>query len=282
MASNETQLEDGLPTMKLYQNGLSTYMGGTGDHERAPRGEIVGWSAAAARRHRQWAWSIDADSLTGHGYALTLTMRLTPENAKDFEKLRKNYVDRIERMGNTRLHWVVEWQARGTPHIHAAVYFERELDAVEITLLVAHWMVVAADYEATRQGQVWEHIRGPLGWLKYLAKHATRGVAHYQRQGHPEGWEKTGRLWGHRGDWPAVEPIVLDGLNNREFWRLRRISRAWAVADARKVGDWSRVSYLRRAGRPGNAQQSRYQGVSDWIPIGDSLRLVAYFESENA
>lgn len=256
-------------------------MGGVGDHVRAPRSEIKGWSAAAARRQTQWLWTVDGPSLSGLGYALTLTMRDCPETAADFEVVRKNYVKRIERMGATRIHWVTEWQQRGVPHIHAAVYFDRDLTVDEADWLIYHWISVAGRFTTSLKSQDRKRINGAVGWLKYLSKHASRGAAHYQRQGHPEGWEKTGRLWGHRGDWPVIEPVVLDGLSNREFWRLRRMMRAWALADARRVGDFKRVAYLRRAGRPNNAQMSRYQGVAEWIPEDVAMRLVDFFERES-
>lgn len=271
-----------MPTMKLYQNGVSAYMGGVGTHERAPRGEIRGWTKAAARRQTQWLWTVNAEDLDGFGYALTLTMRDTPDTAADFEKARTAWIRRLERMGATRIHWVVEWQRRGTPHIHAAVYFDRELSAEEIPAMVGHWLAVAGVWGAAVGSQYWDHIRGPLGWLKYLSKHASRGAAHYQRQGHPEGWNKTGRLWGHRGEWPVVEPLVIDSLRNEGFWRVRRMMRAWAVADARKVGDWKRVRYLRRAGRPNTRQLSSYQGVAEWIPESVSLRLLDFLAREEA
>ena len=98
MASNETQLEDRLPTMKLYRNGTSSYMGGVGDHERAPRGDIVGWSAAAARRQTQWLWTVDADQLTGSGHAITLTMRDCPPSSMVFVRARDLWTLRVLRM----------------------------------------------------------------------------------------------------------------------------------------------------------------------------------------
>jgi hypothetical protein len=116
--------------------------------------------------------------------------------------------------------------------------------------------------------------------LKYLSKHAARGAKHYQRQGHPEGWEKTGRLWGYTGDWPTFEPMELTGLNSVEFYRVRRILRAWARADARAAGDWKRLSYLRHPRRV-DEKTSRFQGVSEWIPEHVTLRLIDYFEREN-
>jgi len=268
--------------MKLYQNGASAYMGGVGTHERSPRGDVVGWSAAAARRQRQWAWSVDSGALTGYGYALTLTLANTPENAVELHKLRRDYEKRLSRMGAFRIHWVIEWQARGTPHIHAAVYFEEKLNPFERRKLLGHWLEIASPAcGAESWGQDVKDIQGPLGWLQYLAKHATRGIAHYQRNGHPEGWDKTGRLWGYGGDWPIVEPVELDGLSNPEFYRLRRLMRKWAIADAQKKGDRDRVVYLRRAPKLVGKTKSRFQGAAEWIPEEAMLRLVDLFEREN-
>lgn len=266
--------------MKLYQNGVSTYMGGVGTHIRAKRGEVVGWSKAAARRQTQWLWSVNSDDLSGSGYALTLTLGDTPESAVDFHRLRELYLKRLERMGSTRTHWVIEWQARGTPHLHMAVYFDRHLDPFERPMLVGHWVAVAQGFNVNPFAQDATDIRGSMGWLKYLSKHASRGVNHYQRQGHPEGWTKTGRLWGSGGSWPVVEPIVLEDLNNREFYRVRRLMRAWAYADARKAGDLRRMKYLRQAVAQGSAKKSRYQGSAEWIPEHVALRLVDFLERE--
>lgn len=273
--------EEPMPTMKLYRNGTSAYMGGTGDHVRAPRGVVTGWTAATARRQTQWLWTVNADALSGQGYAVTLTIRDCPPDAATFHKLRRLWIRRVERMGAVRIHWVIEWTRRGIPHLHAAVYFPQPLTTLQRNWLGVHWMVVAAEFGTGMRGQHVAEISGAMGWLKYLSKHASRGAAHYQRVGHPEGWNKTGRLWGHAGEWPVDEPVVLDGLSNPEFWRLRRLMRGWAVADARKAGDWSRVAYLRRAGRPADRKRSSFQGVSEWIPEDVSLRLVDFFEREN-
>ena len=68
--------------------------------------------------------------------------------------------------------------------------------------MVDDWLEISSRYRSGLSGQDCKPIDGVLGWLRYLGKHASRGAAHYQRSGHPEGWEKTGRLWGHVGDWP--------------------------------------------------------------------------------
>lgn len=258
-------------------------MGGTGTHERSPRGEVKGWTHAAARRQRNWLWTVNADSLTGHGYAATLTLRDCPPTAAEFHRLRRAWLMRVERMGAIRTHWVIEWTARKIPHIHAAVYFAEPLDSFNADLIAVHWIAVASEFGTGLQGQEVKAITGAMGWLKYLSKHAARGANHYQRSGHPEGWEKTGRLWGHTGGWPVSEPLILDDLTRAEFWRMRRILRGWAIADARKAGDKSRVNYLRRATRLHDQQRSSYQGVSEWIPEHVTLRLVDYLvRSANA
>jgi hypothetical protein len=256
-------------------------MGGVGTHTRSPRGEVVGWSAAAARRQRQWAWSVESDALASTGVAVTLTMLETPESATEFHRVRDVYLMRLRRMGLIYGHWVIEWQERGTPHMHMALYFDHELDGEELGRVVSNWVVVAAPYDASIWAQDVKRINGAMGWLKYLAKHATRGIHHYQRSGHPEGWTKTGRLWGTLGDWPVVEPIELPDLSNPEFYRIRRMLRAWAEADARKSGDRRRLAYLRRTRRAGDKQKSRYLGAADWVPETVMIRLVDYLEREN-
>lgn len=255
-------------------------MGGTGTHKRAPRGDVIGWSSATSRRLTQKLYQVDAEALQGQGYAVTLTIHDTPADSETFHQLRRAWLKRLSRMGITQVHWVIEWQRRGTPHIHAAVYAPAPLSNRDRNLLAVHWLAVTEDYGSELSGQHIDEISGAVGWLKYLSKHASRGVNHYQRQGHPEGWNKTGRMWGFGGAWPMIEPVVLDGLNNREFYRARRIARAWAIADARKEKNWGRVAYLRKVGRPPSEHESRYRGFSEWIPADAGLRLIDFFERE--
>lgn len=70
--------------------------------------------------------------------------------------------------------------------------------------MVAEWLRLAAPYGAASISQDFVPITGATGWLKYLSKHASRGVAHYQRQGKPAGWESTGRLWGKGESGPRL------------------------------------------------------------------------------
>jgi hypothetical protein len=256
---------------------MTAHMAGKGNPEPVPRGDIKGWTAATARRQRDWLGTVDAEALSGFGYAVTLTMRETPASAEEFHRLRRMWLKRVERMGATRVHWVVEWQARGTPHLHCAVYFT-DAQPHEGALVAVEWLLVSQAFGVSLRSQDVKPIAGALGWLKYLAKHASRGAMHYQRRGHPEGWDKSGRMWGHTGVWPVVEPVEY-AIANSQFYRVRRIARSWAIAEARKAGDWRRVKYLRRRG-PASEYQSRYRGVSEWIPEPEMLRLIDYLDRE--
>lgn len=278
-----------MATLKLYRNGVSSYMGGVGTHVRAKRGVVRGWTVETARRQLHWLWTVDAPSLTGAGYAVTLTMRDCPPTSDEFHRLRNAWLNRIERMGATRIHWVIEWQQRGTPHMHAAVYFAEPLSDQEQDMLAVHWIVLAREFGTGLKGQQVDQITAIGGWLKYLAKHASRGARHYQRSGAPEGWAKTGRMWGKGGDWPEIVPIVLEELSAPEFWRVRRAMRSWALAQAsalvashdrdpeRHQANLKRLSYLRRSPGRRARKESSYMGQSEWIGESAMLRLVDHY-----
>lgn len=233
------------------------------------RGVISGWSAGAVRRHTRWLYSVDAPALTGWGYALTLTLRDCPPDAETWQRLRRAWIMRQERAGLLRLHWLTEWQRRGVPHMHVALYFDRELTPRERWAMLEDWLAIAGEFRASWRSQDVKPIDGPLGWLQYLSKHAARGVRHYQRWAKPAGWEKTGRLWGHVGEWPTEDPLSVD-LSPAEAFRFRRLVRSYRVASARaeglQRGRWARLPYARRMLRCGDPTLSRVRGLSEWCP----------------
>jgi hypothetical protein len=117
-----------MATLQAYENGLSMGWPGIG---HAPgtdvrRGCVEGWSAGAVRRHTAWLRSVDTKQLDGQGVAVTLTVRECPPMSDDWTRLVKVLQQRLRRAGLLRWHWVVEWQRRGVPHLHLAVYAASE------------------------------------------------------------------------------------------------------------------------------------------------------------
>lgn len=274
-----------MATLRAYPNGLTMHVNGQGSHTRAKRGQVVGWSRAAVRRHTRWLYSIEAPHLDGQGVAVTLTLRSCPASPEDWGRLRDAWLHRVRRAGAVRWHWVVEWQRRGVPHLHAAVYFPEGVEPVRAgALLLGHWVDAAAPYGARWGSQTAKPIDGAVGWLQYLSKHAARGVAHYQRQGKPAGWTSTGRLWGHGGPWPESEPIDVQ-VSMSAFYRARRLARAWRVADARRAlgvartpeearAARMRIRYARRMLACNDPNLSAVRGVSEWIPEALAVQLL--------
>lgn len=280
-----------MPVLKLYLNGVTMGIAPRkNDHERAPRGEVIGWSKGAARRNLAFLRSIRVDDLTGHAYTLTLTLRDCPPDAEAWHRCRRAFIKRLERMGMVRMHWVTEWQTRGVPHLHGMVYFSERQSR---RALIDHWLAVAAPYRAGIKGQDVKDVSNVLGWCKYLAKHASRGYQHYQRAAGniPKGWQKTGRVWGYLGDWPIQDPTRYD-FGEPAYYRFRRIVRGWAVANARtpvtvKVGpsvvsvvDWRRVNTVKRMLRCGDGAAGRARGVSEWLPQEAGLVLIDWMRGE--
>lgn len=274
-----------MSTISAYQNGSTAHTpnGGVSMHERAKRSTVTGWTRETVRRHTKWLYSVNTEELDGNGYAVTLTLRDCPESSERFHAARRAWIRRVERMGSVRVHWVIEWQRRGVPHMHTAVYFDRELTPVEKFALVDHWVTVAEPFGAQHTGQYLLTISGPTGWLQYLSKHAARGARHYQRQGKPAGWEKTGRLWGHTGEWPVDEPLKFD-VPQAAFFRYRRLVRSWRIADARKESDpLTRSRRLRSARsmlRCNERKLSECRGISEWIAQDQLIEFLGLLASE--
>lgn len=265
-----------MATFKAYPNG-ATMGHGNAAPVGGKRGSISGWSAASVRRHKRWLYAVQAPDLNGRGDAITLTMRDAPEDHRRWEQLRKRLMDRLRDGGALRWHWVVEWQRRGTPHLHMAVYWPDGSDRGGWDV-VGMWRDIASAYGVELQAQHVTAITGPVGWLKYLSKHASRGVAHYQRQGMPAGWEKTGRLWGYGGDWPIAEPVE-GALSTDQMWRVRRMVQRYAIAQARSAAlqhavwepkkaaaAWDSVGFLRRMRKCSDRALSSVRGISEWVP----------------
>lgn len=263
--------------LKLYPNGLT--VGNPpmkNNHQRAKRGEVVGWSKSASRNNKKFLYSIDTSSLNGIGYAFTLTLRDCPETSDEWRNLRKVYFDSLRsKSGFLRLHWVTEWQRRGVPHLHGIVFYNEPKGGIDLTMRMAMikktWVDLTAwSYGSNIYAQHVDMITEVSGWFKYLSKHSARGAEHYQRSSEniPEGWKKTGKVWGHWGDWVVSDPVEIE-LEQSAFYVFRRVVRAWRKSDVRseKIEKVRirRIKSARKMLSCGERKLSEVRGVSEWI-----------------
>lgn len=279
------------------------------DHSQdAKRGEVNGWTAGSVRRHTKWLYSISTADLTGEAVAFTFTVRSLPPGPEDWKRVRERFWKRVRDAGMLRRgHWLTEWQRRMCPHLHGIVYLPDDweppepwakfgrLRAAELMLL-RFWLESADEFEPAMHSQSVALVDGVVGWLRYLSKHAARGVRHYQRWGSPETWTKTGRLWGYLGEWPVVEPQRFD-MEPDAYFRFRRLARGRRIADARaalvasarysgpegqkrRSVALARLIHARGMLRCSDRRLSPVRGLSDWMPEDVTLTLLGLLVSE--
>lgn len=293
-----------MPVLKLYPNGLTGGVRPCTRNTQPPplRDECKGWSLKSSRSNTRFLYSVQAAGLpqtasgeTLVGLALSLTVRDCPATHEEWLGIRRAFVERLRRKGSFRLHWLTEWQKRGAPHLHAAVWFRLAdllalgckmglnvstpllVSSLIACLVTSDWLQVSAPFRSVTQSQHVKPITGELGWLQYLSKHASRGAAHYQRAlgTIPAGWQKTGRMWGYLGEWPTREPLALE-LDMHGWYSFRRIVRAWRVAQARQQPDSRRIRSARRMLHCADPALSRVRGVSEWIDMETGLQVVQW------
>jgi len=270
-----------LSTLTIYRHGCT--MGSGNPNAKPPeRTEVRGWSSSSIRRNLKFLYSVDETSLTGVGYALTLTVKDCPLTGEAWGSLRDLWIMRMRRQGMIRMHWVTEWQRRGVPHLHCAIWFPKDGQPRDP---LGAWMEVSKWFGSGPRGQQMTGIYDVLGWNQYTSKHAARGLNHYQRspENVPEGWKgsSSGRVWGKVGQWTLQEPLRVD-LSPRAFWAYRRMVRGWRKADARQpvrrggcsLVDTRRVRSARGMLRCHLKELSSVRGVSEWIGEALNLRML--------
>ena len=175
------------------------------------------------------------------------------------------------------------------------MWLDREWEPLETYKALRSWvnMLSKANVGARQQGQIWETIdvggelvvdgervpAHPERVLMYLAKHAARGVAHYQRQieNMPDDWQyRSGRVWGHDRGLPLRELQDVE-CDYPPFWRYRRLVRRWRCGEAQAIVDPSRrraassqARGMLKGSRPGI---SPYRGISAWLPADVASQL---------
>lgn len=253
-----------MPMASILPNGGTAYSPCAPSlHQRTKRGSTCGWTLRASKGNRRFLWSVISDRLGPGGHAVTLTVRHCPPSPEHWAKLRNAWLRRLERSGLVRIHWVTEWQRRGVPHMHCAIWLPPGLSIVSV---LRWWCDIATDYAPVLPAQHHRPISGPVGWFEYLAKHSARSARNYQRSGAcaPRAWAKSGRVWGYRGDWPLSEPALFE-LSGPAYFAYRRQLLRWQISCARCRRDFRRVAYLRRYLQV-SEEHSAKRGVGDWVP----------------
>lgn len=258
-----------------------------------------GWTVNVARRNEQRLQQIDFDAVEGFPAFVTLTMpsgQMSDVSAAMFHGWLKRWLQFMKRHGLVHYYWILEFQASGNPHLHVLIWLDHEPDALETFKALKSWVGILnkSGVGARLQGQIWESIdvggtitvdgervpAHPERVLMYLAKHAARGVAHYQRQiaNMPEDWQyRSGRVWGHDRGLPlcAQQEVECDYLT---FHRFRRLVRRWRLAEARAIKDRDRrrqaIVQARGSLKCGRPDISPYRGVSAWIPSDVASQLL--------
>lgn len=258
-----------------------------------------GWTPNVARRNEQRLQQIDFDAIDGIPAFVTLTMpsgQIGEVSAADFHSWLKSWLRYMKRHGMSHYYWILEFQASGNPHLHVLAWFDHDWDALEQYHALRSWVGILnkSGVGARLQGQICENIdvggelvvdgdvvpAHPERVLMYLAKHAARGVAHYQRQiaNMPEDWQyRSGRVWGHDRGLPLREQLDVE-TDYPTFWRYRRLVRRWRCSEANGIVDPFRrcaaVSQARRMLRCPRPDVSPYRGISVWLPAEVASQLL--------
>lgn len=261
------------------------------DFQPPERTATKGWTVNVARRNEQRLQQVDFDAIDGVPAFVTLTMpsgQMSDVSASMFHGWLKRWIQYMKRHGLVHYYWILEFQASGNPHLHLLVWLDHNWDALEQFKALRSWVGILnkSGVGARIQGQIWEAIdvggelvvdgekvpAHPERVLMYLAKHAARGVAHYQRQieNMPEDWKnRSGRVWGHDRSLPLREQEDFE-TDYPTFRTFRRLVRRWRLAEARAIKDPVRrraaIVQARSCLKCPRPDISPYRGVSAWIP----------------
>lgn len=267
------------------------------------RTNMKGWTPNVAQRNEQRLQQIDFDAIDGTPAFVTLTMpsqQMADVSAAMFHGWLKRWLQYMKRHGMQHYYWILEFQASGNPHLHVSVWLDHEWDALEQFKALRSWvnMLDKSNIGARLQAQVWEPIdvggeivadgervpAHPERVLMYLAKHAARGVAHYQRriENMPDDWQyRSGRVWGHDRGLPLREQDDFE-CSYKEFWQYRRLVRRWRLSEANAITDPDRkrvaVVQARRMLRCSRPDVSPFRGVSAWVPESVAKQLFVSIE----
>lgn len=280
-----------MPTINLSPLGVSGGIPGGNGGQHGERQKINGWSLQSARGNTRFLRSVVVDQLPEYGLAFTFTVRDLP-TPQQWSRLKKQIVRALtERYGCVCWHMVTEWTKAGRPHLHGcAFWFEFEM---HYHRLGNAWLHYSAEFGTLNRGQLIKQIDGADGWFIYMAKHAARGLGHYQRQADampPEWRSQTGRVWSQGGRWPTKTEV--NEVTLAEFYRFRRMIDRVARAEAKaglnralRYGDKNNAAALRkrliflrklRKAFGGGSKASATRGINQWVSGEVSGKLLRW------
>jgi hypothetical protein len=228
---------------------------------RAPRGIIVGFSAAARKRMIEMMASINRTRVRFMPIMVTLTYpAVWPTEPKVWKEHLDAWLKRLERqyVGLSAI-WKLEFQSRGAPHFHLLVFGTRWL---------SHQWCARAWYEVVDSGDE-RHLeagvevkrvrswRGVMSYAsKYLAKKTTENLP-----------GMVGRFWGvHRRARLPFDLIQIP-MEHEQYLLLRRMLDRWSNGSANQREENGRRYYRKRSTRMGG----EYLGFT---VLGDTARVV--------
>lgn len=202
------------------------------------RGNTSGWSKSASQTNTRFLMSIDMQKLSGIPYSVTLTIPALGDevpNSLEFHNMLNDLFKRMIYRGNwLRVHWLIEFTAKLTPHVHMTVWVNEsepetpeigEADLFSSTLFNWSQICQKRGLKISPKSQYVRRVDSQV-WLEYLSKHGARGKANYQRARLPESWQKSsGRMWGKRGNWSEREQPIEVNFSISEFHTFRRLGR---------------------------------------------------------
>lgn len=289
-----------------------------------------GWTIATSRNLTNYLMRLDFTSVPGTPYAITLTIPARYMNyvsSTQFHTMLAAWIRHARRRyGLIHYYWIIEFTAQGTPHIHMTIWcintttvYNRHTQSHETihlpplitqTAMLTNWITICAkhDIPATLTAQNFRPIDNtPETWLAYTAKHATRGITHYQRRlDHmPQDWQThPGAMWGHdrklshyQTDWIEIP------MNADAFWILRRkirhqleqqahyitdpVKRRKTITTTRRLlkhpltsDEMKRKHYARTHGIPFLPQHA-FTGIRAWLPPHIQQTLIHELTTNN-
>lgn len=169
-----------IPTINISPSGVSGGFSGGNGGEHGERQSISGWTAQSASGNTRFLRSVCVDQLPEFGLACTLTIRDLPSSS-EWTTLRKSLSRYLTRsLGCVCWHMVTEWAVARRPRLYVAVFwFEHDVGLVG--KIRRWWLKATRKYGTAERAQKIKYITLAAGWFTYTAKHASRGMTHYQR-----------------------------------------------------------------------------------------------------